>query len=207
MTNPARPEESEVARHVARTAARLFARRGFEATSIREIVEAAGVAKPTLYYHFGSKEGLARALLFEPLARLGESLERIVGEPGDAVEVLEKLLEAHFAFCREDPDRFRFFFAVVFGPPEAEVALLMECCKHNLQNWTDAAFRRCVESGVLASEDLDEFATMYRGVLAMSVIDFLYQDKPLGEDRAPVLVAGLLRGFKGARQSGRDLRR
>ena len=45
-------ELSPVARHIARAAARLFAERGYDATSVREIVEAAGVAKPTLYYYF-----------------------------------------------------------------------------------------------------------------------------------------------------------
>ena len=44
---------------------------GFDATSVREIVEAAGVAKPTLYYYFGSKEGLAQALLTVPLVQPG----------------------------------------------------------------------------------------------------------------------------------------
>ncbi len=48
---------------ILRVAARLFATRGFEATSVREIVEAAGVTKPTLYYYFGSKEGLATGAL------------------------------------------------------------------------------------------------------------------------------------------------
>ena len=199
LTTP-RPEESEVARQLARAAARLFARRGFEATSTREIVEEAGVAKPTLYYHFGSKEGLARAILFEPLAELSGELRRIVETPGDPVAALEGILEAHFAFCRDDPDRSRFFFAVGFGPPEAEVAVLMEGCKGDLQGWTHAAFRRCVDSGLFGEADLDTFSTAYRGALVMSVIDFLYHDRPLGEDRARVLVAGLLRGFEGSRR-------
>ena len=63
-------ELSPVARHIARAAARLFAERGYDATSVREIVEAAGVAKPTLYYYFRSKEGLAQALLTVPLTSL-----------------------------------------------------------------------------------------------------------------------------------------
>ena len=41
--------------------------RGYDATPVRAIVEAAGVTKPTLYYHFGSKEGLAQALDPVPL--------------------------------------------------------------------------------------------------------------------------------------------
>jgi AcrR family transcriptional regulator len=48
-----------------RQAARLFALRGYDAVSVREIVEAAGVTKPAVYYHFGNKEGLARAVLQE----------------------------------------------------------------------------------------------------------------------------------------------
>ena len=39
-------------------ALRLFTSKGFSATSVREIVESAGVTKPVLYYYFGSKEGL-----------------------------------------------------------------------------------------------------------------------------------------------------
>ena len=72
MTAVATPkgELSPVARHIARAAARLFAERGYDATSVREIVEAAGVAKPTLYYYFRSKEGLAQALFTVPLTNL-----------------------------------------------------------------------------------------------------------------------------------------
>jgi len=202
MSSVVKPEESEVARHIARTASRLFARRGYEATSIREIVEAAGVAKPTLYYYYGSKEGLAKAVLVDPLATLSERLGEIVRTVADPVQALEDVLEAHFAFCRDDPDRSRFFFAVGFGPPEAGVALLMECRKGDLHSWLDAGFRRCVEAGVLAPEHFDTFATMFRGMLVVSVIDFLYHDKPLEADRARVLVAALLRGFEGGRAAG-----
>ena len=95
----------EVARQIARAAARLFAERGYDATSVREIVEAAGVTKPTLYYHFGSKEGLAQALLTVPMTRLlGDLARRARGEP-DPVANLAAEFEAHFEFIREDPDR------------------------------------------------------------------------------------------------------
>src|SRR3954454_15200663 len=83
--SPESDESSEVARHVARTAAGLFARQGYDATSVREIVAAAGVTKPTLYYHFGSKEGLAQALLHRPLTGLVEALGGIAGERRDPV--------------------------------------------------------------------------------------------------------------------------
>ncbi len=39
-------------------AASLFANKGYAGTAVREIVAAAGVTKPTLYYYFKNKEDL-----------------------------------------------------------------------------------------------------------------------------------------------------
>src|SRR5947199_8994688 len=132
--------EGEVARGIARAAARLFAERGYDATSVREIVEAAGVTKPTLYYHFGSKEGLAQALLTVPLTGLLEALGAIVAGPGDPIDVLARTVEAHFAFCRDDPDRARFYYALCFGP-HGSTALAQE-----LFRFTDATDVRLLEA-------------------------------------------------------------
>jgi TetR/AcrR family transcriptional regulator len=204
MASPAKPDDNEAAGLISRAAARLFALRGFEATSTREIVEEAGLAKPTLYYHFGSKEGLARSLLVEPLSRLVARLGEIVAEGGDPALALSRILDAHFDYCREDPDRSRFFFAAAFGPPEGPSGSLMACPMGDLRAATDAALRRCVDAGLVREGDLDDFSTMYRGLLTISIIDYLYHDKPLGEDRARVLVATLLRAFEGAADGGRD---
>ena len=40
-----------------------FAVKGYDATSVREICEAAGITKPTLYHFFGSKDGVLQALV------------------------------------------------------------------------------------------------------------------------------------------------
>src|SRR3954453_4036425 len=100
LVSSERPGASQVARHIARVAARLFAAHGYDATSVRTIVEAAGVTKPTLYYHFGSKEGLAQALGARPLSALLNGLHAILAAPADPVERLVRTFEAHFAFCR-----------------------------------------------------------------------------------------------------------
>lgn len=42
---------------------RLFLSKGYEETSIDEIIEEAQIAKGTFYYHFKSKEALLEALI------------------------------------------------------------------------------------------------------------------------------------------------
>jgi len=191
-------ESSSVARHIARVAARLFAQNGYDATSVREIVEAAGVAKPTLYYYFRSKEGLAQALLTVPLSNLVATLRQAVGTVEDPVACLEQVMEAQYAFCREDPDRARFIYALLFGPLGAEVAGELEPFKADLKGWTEAAVRRLAEAGIVERGRIGDCATACRGLIVVATLDFLYEEKPLRRDLARRQVNDLLRGFAGA---------
>ncbi len=82
-------------------AIRLFGAKGYAATSVRDIAQAAGVTAPTLYHHFGNKEGLYLAI-----ARVGrEHLERARREAlaagGSAAERIRHLCRTHFARRRE----------------------------------------------------------------------------------------------------------
>ena len=173
-----------VARHIARVAARLFATQGFDATSVREIVEGAGVTKPTLYYYFRSKEGLAKALVTVPLSDLVERLRQIVTSERDPVHCLERVLEAQFAFCREDPERARFLYALIFGPPGSPAAHDLEPCKEDLGRWTEAAVRRLADAGIISRHRVDACCTICRGLMVITTLDFLYGDKPLGQNVA-----------------------
>ena len=48
---------------MARIAAELFAQKGFRATTVREIADAAGILSGSLYHHFDSKESIADEIL------------------------------------------------------------------------------------------------------------------------------------------------
>lgn len=182
-------------RHIARAAARLFAERGYDATSVREIVEAAGVAKPTMYYYFRSKEGLAQALLTVPLTNLVTALQRIVTTVTDPIQCLEQVIEAQYAFCRDDPDRGRFIYALLFGPLGSEVAGELEPFRDSLVSWTDSAVRRLAEAGIIARDRVESCATACRGLIVISTLDYLYHEKSLGRDVARDHVKDLLKGF------------
>lgn len=66
-------QRSGKATEIEEAALRLFLEQGFAGTSVREIASAVGVTVPTLYYHFGSKDGLLGSLV-EGLVNDGEQV-------------------------------------------------------------------------------------------------------------------------------------
>ncbi|MDP1831381.1 MAG: TetR/AcrR family transcriptional regulator [Geothrix sp.] len=55
-----------------------FAAKGYDGVQVKEVAEEAGVSKPTLYYHFGSKEGLFRQLCLVSLASTTVRIQAMV---------------------------------------------------------------------------------------------------------------------------------
>src|SRR5688500_13557352 len=72
----------------------LFARQGFEGTSVQQIGEAAGVARSTPAYFFGSKQALYDAVLERAVARAQEVMARAYAE-GDKTRSAEDAVEAY----------------------------------------------------------------------------------------------------------------
>ena len=62
-------------RKIFETSMKLFAEKGYDATSIEEITATVGVAKGTLYYHFSSKEEIFNFLIEEGIKLLQNSVE------------------------------------------------------------------------------------------------------------------------------------
>jgi AcrR family transcriptional regulator len=192
-----RGPSAPVALQIARVAARFFAARGYDATSVREIVEAAGVTKPTLYYHFGSKEGLAQALLFRPMRELSARLRELLDRNDAPRPTLEAMIEAKFAFCREDPDRARLVYALFFCPLGSSLASELSRSADEMdQLWIEAT-RRCVDHSLIGDDPrfASAFPAAIRGLVVVHTADFLYRGASLEPDLPARLVGDLLQGF------------
>ncbi len=117
------------------SAARLFAERGAGNVSMDEIAESAGVGKGTLFRRFGSRAGLASAVLDEQERALQEAFIR--GEPplGPGAPPCERLvafgeamldmLEAHHEILFEAAVRGAHFAAGPYGVHRLHVLLLL----------------------------------------------------------------------------------
>ena len=85
-------------------AARVFAERGYDQTSVPELAEALGLAAGSLYHYFGGKEQLLRAIcdqLMDPLLERAQALLAEPREPEDQLRALVRLWVGHVVTHRD----------------------------------------------------------------------------------------------------------
>jgi AcrR family transcriptional regulator len=87
-------------------ARKLFADRGFEATSIEEIATRANVSKPVVYEHFGGKEGLYAVVVDREMRHLLDSMTNAL-TGGHPRVLLEQAALALLAYIEDETDGFR----------------------------------------------------------------------------------------------------
>src|SRR5438270_2766660 len=79
-----------------RIAARLFAERGYQGTSLADLAEALGVQKPSLYHHIGSKEDLLWDVARDGAEAFHAGLDGVATD-ARATERIRLALRAHLA--------------------------------------------------------------------------------------------------------------
>src|SRR5690349_2400722 len=81
----------------------LFAERGFASTSVKDIGQAASINPALLYYYFGDKTGLYRAVL----RRIGQALldqgRSALQESADPETIVRSIVRAQAAFIGQHP--------------------------------------------------------------------------------------------------------
>lgn len=99
-----------------RIAARLFAERGYEATTIREIAKEARILSGSIYYHFDTKEEMLHAVVRGPAAAMAARTRRIAASAETAEVKAVALILLSFEELFSDQDAYailyneRYFF-------------------------------------------------------------------------------------------------
>lgn len=89
--------ESERRAAIVEIAAGLFAERGYRATTVREIADAAGLLSGSLYHHFDSKESIIDELLSSFLTELQAEYAAIAAAPTRPSDTIAALVRSAFA--------------------------------------------------------------------------------------------------------------
>lgn len=91
-------------------ARKVFADKGFHATTIGDITEAADVGFGTFYLYFPSKEAIFRAVVEEGFARLQEEIGAARAAVGDFEGQIRSATRAYMRFACNNRDLFRSMF-------------------------------------------------------------------------------------------------
>jgi TetR/AcrR family transcriptional regulator len=197
MAQPVNHSESATRQQLLQAALKGFAHGGYAATSIRQIVDAAQVSKPALYYYFKDKAGLFQALVDRAHDERLRLMQRAAVRGHTLAEKLEEIVAAIFEFSVANQELMRLAFATAFGSP-GESPGQARCREKGRRNFE--FLRGLIERGQAAGElnssfSADELAMGIYGQLNMYVmIRLLVPDCPLDRKSAKQIVRLFLQG-------------
>jgi len=119
-----RPIRADVAQRILDQATRLFARHGFVGASLRDIAVAVGIRKPSLLYHFPSKDELRAGVLEQMLTHWNEAVPRILRAATSGPEQFDAIAAETLKFFKADPDRARLLLRELLDRPDEMAPLV-----------------------------------------------------------------------------------
>ncbi|SDK26972.1 TetR/AcrR family transcriptional regulator [Sediminibacillus albus] len=95
-------KKSQKKEDIINTAEKLFYQHGFHAIGVKNILEQAGVATMTMYYHFKSKEDLIKEVLVQREKHYFQFLETKIDRGNDINQYVESIIKAHLDWIKTD---------------------------------------------------------------------------------------------------------
>jgi AcrR family transcriptional regulator len=179
----------------------LFAEKGYASTSVREIVSAAGVSKPVLYYYFESKEGLFQAILDWAAQEQETILEEALQAPGTALERILHLYRGIYQGLMENRQLFKLINHLFFGPPQGAPSYDIERFHRRMMEVIKEIYLEGLKQGEVRAIDPEEATLLVLGVTDYCFhLDYLHPES-MDPDRAGRLLRlafqGLSKGIRG----------
>lgn len=116
--------EGATAEQILAAATRLFAERGFAATSLKDVAEEVGIRKQSLLYHVGSKDELRQRVLDGLLLRWNDVLPRLLYAATTGEDQFEAVVAETIEFFVADVDRARLLLREILDRPGEVESLL-----------------------------------------------------------------------------------
>jgi AcrR family transcriptional regulator len=174
-----KPEEHAVRERLLSAALDIFNERGYASTSVREIVEAAGVSKPALYYYFGSKEGIYTELMTKPFEVLEKILVETAHEKLSSRERVLKLYEGIFLLFMKNLKAARLMYSIYYGPPQGAPFIDFEGYHLKIREVTELIVKDGIKSDELRKVNSDTFTCVLIGALNFVLEEQLCHRSPM----------------------------
>ncbi len=185
------------------SAVQLFNRKGYAATTVREIVAAVGVSKPVLYYYFGNKEGIYFELMRGPFREFDGVLDECQQNEGSTSERLLSLFNRTLALFLEHIEVVRIMYSLYYGPPQG--APFFDFKAYHLRFWK--VVRGLIDEGSKRGEfrkiDLKDATWAVIGPLAVATeVGLSHHESVLSADGLSRVLKIILDGIKAVPEKG-----
>ncbi len=179
MSKPAtkQAERSEgTRREILRVAKELFGDRGYEATSLDDVAEHAGVTKGAVYHHFSGKRDLFQAV-FEMLEQelCDVVVEATVGAGTDVLEGMRRGVRAFLEAAGDTPCR---RIVLIEGPSVLGWEAWREIDERYGFGLVRGALDGAMTAGVLKKRPVDPIAHIFLAALSEAALQIARSDDP-----------------------------
>lgn len=176
-------------------ALKLFSEKGFYSTSTRELTEAAGVSKGTLYWHWKSKEEVAFSLVSDMLGDFLELIERARDEKGPVIERMERLAAAVAELYYKETDYLRLLWKFradrhyIFSPDYTEKVTSYYV---RIRKGLESLVEQGMKSGEFRKVDSKQMAFIILGITEGLEVEWLENEAEFSMRDALELTMGML---------------
>lgn len=172
--------EADRSQAILAAARRVIAAKGFAATTMDEIAEAAGLAKGTIYLYFKNKQVLFQAVVSEVLARLVAGLRELAGQQASAENRLRQMLRLLVTTLEAEEAFFRVFsteFPILHFYLENEAAPVREL-DQQLTLTVAEVIRQGIITGEFREGEARQLAHILRGMVRALALQKLVEGQP-----------------------------
>ena len=137
---------------VIRAATKIFAKNGFDATSMREIAKNANLTKPMIYYHFKNKEDLYLYILENSISILNRKVEEVTSECINPEETIRNVVRIYVNFFKKEEDIFRIIHREIISRSKY-IGILIDKYFLNINRSISDVLDKGIKEGVFKKND------------------------------------------------------
>lgn len=155
-------------RKIFETSMKLFAEKGYDATSIEDITATVGVAKGTLYYHFSSKEEIFNFLVEEGMKLLQNSIDIKTAKFSNYIDKIKAIILIQIKIVVKYEDLITILLSQFWG----NEARNQKCQKHILEyvNKIENIIAEGIKAGQIKKGNPQVIASEIYGLICSSLV-------------------------------------
>ncbi|MEH2461080.1 TetR/AcrR family transcriptional regulator [Nostoc sp.] len=166
LFNSSPPSETQTRTRILETAQRLFASKGFDGTTTRDLAQTAGVAEGTLFRHFPNKKAILVEVATSGWVEILTDLLTELSEMGSYKAIAQVMRHRMWNF-QKNADVMRVCFMEVQFHPDLRDRIQLEVIT-KMTDVGEAFFQTAMDKGIYRQMDAKLVAKVFLGMFAIA---------------------------------------